>query len=130
VLLARRNLLRDRTRFALSVAGVAVSVGLILLLAGYRAGVYRQASAYLERTPGTVMVAERGIRNFVGTSSILPRGTEGAIRGASGVDRVIPVVSQFVIFERHGRKDGFFLIGYDPATGGGPWGPSRCNNSK
>jgi hypothetical protein len=29
-----------------------------------------------------------------------------------GVERVIPVVSQFVIFERHGRKDGFFLIGY------------------
>jgi putative ABC transport system permease protein len=38
-----------------------------------------------------------------------------------GVERVIPVVSQFVIFERHGRKDGFFLIGFDPAAGGGPW---------
>ena len=38
MLLARRNLFRDRTRFGLSVLGVAVSVGLILLLAGYRAG--------------------------------------------------------------------------------------------
>jgi hypothetical protein len=45
LLLARRNLFRDRTRFLLSVAGVAVSIGLILLLAGYRSGVYRQASA-------------------------------------------------------------------------------------
>ena len=53
MLLARRNLFRDRTRFLLSVLGVAVSVGLILLLAGYRAGVYRQASAYLDNTPGT-----------------------------------------------------------------------------
>ena len=26
-----------------------------------------------------------------------------------------------MIFERHGRKDGFFLIGYDLAAGGGPW---------
>jgi putative ABC transport system permease protein len=121
MLLARRNLFRDRTRFLLSVAGVAVSIGLILLLAGYRTGVYSQASAYLDNTTGSVVVAERGIRDFLGTSSVLPTGTEDAARRTPGVVRVIPVVSQFVIFERHGRKDGFFLIGYDPAKGGGPW---------
>ena len=121
MLLARRNLFRDRTRFLLSVLGVAVSVGLILLLSGYRAGVYRQASAYLDNTPGTVVVAERGIRDFLGTSSVLPAGALEAVRSTPGADRVIPVISQFVIFERHGRKDGFFLIGYDPAVGGGPW---------
>lgn len=121
MLLARRNLFRDRTRFLLSVAGVAVSIGLILLLAGYRSGVYRQASAYLDNTPGTVVVAERGIRDFLGTSSVLPPGTVEAVEATPGVARAIPVVSQFVIFERHDRKDGFFLIGYDPAAGGGPW---------
>lgn len=121
MLLARRNLFRDRTRFLLSVLGVAVSVGLILLLSGYRAGVYRQASAYLENTPGNVVVAEKGIRDFLGTSSVLPAGAIEAVQSTPGVDRVIPVVSQFMIFERHGRKDGFFLIGYDPAFGGGPW---------
>ena len=121
MLLARRNLFRDRTRFLLSVLGVAVSVGLILLLAGYRSGVYRQASAYLDNTPGTVVVAERGIRDFLGTSSVLPPAAADAVRSTAGVDRVIPVVSQFVIFERHERKDGFFLIGYDPTVGGGPW---------
>jgi putative ABC transport system permease protein len=121
VLLARRNLFRDRTRFLLSVFGVAVAVGLILLLSGYRAGVYRQASAYLENTPGNVVVAEKGIRDFLGTSSVLPAGATEAVRSTPGVDQVIPVVAQFVIFERHGRKDGFFLIGYDPAAGGGPW---------
>jgi putative ABC transport system permease protein len=121
MLLARRNLFRDRGRFLLSVLGVAVSVGLILLLAGYRAGVYRQASSYLVNTPGSVLVAEKGIANFLGTSSVLPVGALDAVRATPGVERVIPIVSQFVIFERHGRKDGFFLIGYDPAAGGGPW---------
>lgn len=121
MLLARRNLLRDRLRLLLSVLGVAVSIGLILLLSGYRAGVYRQASAYLDNTPGSVVVAERGIRDFLGTSSALPPGAEAAVRQVSGVERVIPVVSQFVVFERHDRKDGMFLVGYDPADGGGPW---------
>jgi putative ABC transport system permease protein len=121
MLLARRNLFRDRTRFLLSVLGVAVSIGLILLLAGYRSGIYRQASAYLDHAQGSVLVAERGVRDFMGTSSVLPAGAEQAVRQAPGVARVIPVVSQFVIFEMHGRKDGFFLVGYDPAKGGGPW---------
>jgi len=121
MLLARRNLLADPVRFLLSILGVGVSIGLILLLAGYRAGVYRQSSAYLDNTPGSVVVAERGIRDFLGTSSVLPVGAESAVRQAPGVAQVIPVVSQFVIFERAGRKDGFFLIGYDPAFGGGPW---------
>ncbi len=121
MLLARRNLFRDRTRFLLSVLGVAVSVGLILLLAGYRSGVYSQTSAYLDNTPGSIVVAERGIRDFLGTSSALPTGAAEKVRQTPGVERVIPVVSQFVIFELHGRKDGFFLIGYDPAAGGGPW---------
>lgn len=121
MLLARRNLFRDRTRFLLSVIGVAVSVGLILLLAAYRSGVYRQASAYLDNTPGSIVVAEKGIRDFLGTSSVLPPGAIEAVEATPGVERAIPVVSEFVIFERHGRKDGFFLIGYDPARGGGPW---------
>ena len=121
MLLARRNLLRDRTRFLLSVLGVAVATALILLLAGYRAGVYRQATSYLENTPGDVVVAERGVRDFLGTSSMLPPGVEDAVGLTPGVDRVIPVVSQFVVVERHGRKDGFFLIGYDPVAGGGAW---------
>lgn len=120
-LLARRNLFRERTRFALTLLGVAASVGLILLLAGYRAGVYAQASAYLANTPGSLVVAERGIQNFLGTSSVLPGDAVEAARRTAGVERVIPVISQFVIFERHGRKDGFFLIGYEPDSGGGPW---------
>jgi hypothetical protein len=62
LLLARRNLLHDRTRFLLSVAGVAVPIGLILLLAGYRSGIYRQASAYLDNTPGGVRGGGNGHR--------------------------------------------------------------------
>ena len=53
MLLARRNLTHDRVRLVLSITGVALSVMLILLLSGYLAGIYRQASTYLENTPGS-----------------------------------------------------------------------------
>jgi hypothetical protein len=51
VLLARRNLLKDTMRLALSVTGVALAVMLILLLQGFLDGMYRQIAAYLEYTP-------------------------------------------------------------------------------
>lgn len=121
MLLARRNLTRDPVRLALSVSGVALSVALILLLAGYRAGIDAQASAYLDHTPGNAVVAERGIVDFLGTTSTIPTGVQARVAALAGAERVIPVVSQFVIIDAHGRKDGFFLVGYDPAAGGGPW---------
>jgi putative ABC transport system permease protein len=121
VLLARRNLFRDRVRFLLSVFGVAVPTLLIVLVSGYREGIYRQASAYLDNTPGSIVVMGWGARGFLGTASTLSPASVAAVRSTPGVGGVIALASQFVVFERHDRKDGFFLIGYEPETGGGPW---------
>jgi putative ABC transport system permease protein len=119
--LAWRNLTRDRGRLALSVAGVAISIMLILLLRGYLDGTYRQASAYFEETPGDLIVAQVGTSSGIGGSSKLPAGTETAVRALPGVARTLPVLMQGVILDLHGRKQFTFAVGYDPALGGGPW---------
>ena len=121
MLLAARNLSRDRTRLGLSVAGVALSVLLILLLGAYRAGIYRQTATYLEHAPGSIVIAERGVRDFLATSSILPLGAAGEAWATPGVARLVPVLSQAAILELHGRKELAELVGYEPARGGGPW---------
>lgn len=56
--LALRNLLQNKTRFGLSVAGVSLAVMLIVLLTSLRSGLYRQMGLYLEHTPGSVVVAQ------------------------------------------------------------------------
>ncbi len=119
--IARRNLLQDKTRLALSVLGIALSVMLILVLSGFLTGVYKQSSAYLANTPGSVAVVQNGVSNFYGSASILPSGTLETVRKTEGVSRVIPVTSQIIIFEVHGKKQGAQVVGYDPAFGGGPW---------
>lgn len=121
MLIAWRNLFRDRLRLALSVAGVAVSVMLILLLRGYLDGIYRRASAYFEETPGVLIAAQRGTRNALGASSQLPPGAELSIRQTDGVAGVIPILLQNVILDLHGRKQFAFAVGYQPGVGGGPW---------
>ena len=119
--LARRNLLQDKTRLALSVGGVALAVMLILILKGFLTGMNRQITSYIDRSPGSLLVAQKGVSNLLGATSILPTTASAQIELADGVQNVIPILSQFVILDLHGNKQPAYMIGYDPVQGGGPW---------
>src|SRR5512138_449037 len=95
--LARRNLFQDKTRLALSVVGVALAVTLILVLKGFLAGVNRQITSYLDNSPGSIVVAQEDVANLLGATSLLPDGTFQRVESTRGVDRAIPILSQFVI---------------------------------
>ncbi len=118
--LARRNLVQDKTRFGLSVIGVALAVMLILILSGFLNGMYRQISAYLDHTPGSIVVAQDGVRNLLGATSLLPPEVDGSVK-TRGAAQVVPILSQFVILDLHDKKVPTYLVGYEPKIGGGPW---------
>ena len=120
VSLARRNLFQDKLRFALSTAGVALAVMLILILSGFLSGMFAQIAAYLDHAPGTVVLAQDGVTNLLGATSLLPPGASGSAK-AKGAAKVVPILSQFVILDLHDKKQPAYLVGYDSALGGGPW---------
>lgn len=119
--LARRNLLQEKLRFTLSVAGIALSLMLILVLNGLLSGLYRQVGGYLDHAPGSVVVAQAGITNLLAATSLLPPGSPTSVCEVDGVAQVVPILSQFVILDLHGRKQPVYLVGYHPGLGGGPW---------
>jgi putative ABC transport system permease protein len=119
--LARRNLSQDKTRLALSIGGVALAVMLILILKGFLTGMNRQIASYIDHSPGSLLVAQKGISNLLGATSILPPKVSDQIEHVSGVEKVIPILSQFVILDLHGKKQPAYMIGYEPEQGGGPW---------
>ena len=119
--IAWRNLLKDKTRLALSIGGVALAVMLILLLNGFLNGMYAQVSAYLNHAPGSLVVAQDGVSNLLAVSSQLPASAAPSAVKARGAAKVVPILSQFVILDLHGKKQPVYLIGYDPQIGGGPW---------
>jgi putative ABC transport system permease protein len=119
--LARRNLFQDKTRLALSIGGVALAVMLILLLNGFLAGMNRQITSYLSYSPGSIVVAQKGVRNLLGATSLLPPGAAAEAEAVEGAANVVPILSQFVILDLHSKKQPAYLIGYEPEQGGGAW---------
>lgn len=118
---ARRNLFQEKLRFVISSGGVALAIMLILILNGFFAGMNRQVTAYLSNTPVSLLVAEKGIRNFLGTNSSLPLSEMAKIERVEGVEKVIPVIASYVVLDIEGKKVFTLMIGYDRSKGGGPW---------
>lgn len=119
--LGLRNLTRDRTRLGLSIAGVALATMLVLLLSGFLDGMNAQITSYLDHSPGSVVVAQSGIKNMLVATSVLPAGTRDRALATEGVAKAAPILSSFVILELGGEKRSAYLVGFDPALGGGPW---------
>jgi putative ABC transport system permease protein len=119
--LAYRNLIHDKFRLALSLAGVALSVMLILLLNGLLVGMNRQVTSYLMESPQEIIIAQEGVENLLGATSLLPESMFDEVGQITGVKDVTPILSQFIILDLHNIKQPAYLVGYNPAIGGGPW---------
>jgi len=121
MLVARKNLVQEKTRFALSVGGVALAIMLVLILDGFQVGMFRQITSYLDHSEGSLVVAQEGVVNLIGATSLLPLGTSAQVEAVEGVQGVAPILSQFVILDLHDKKQPAYLVGYSPELGGGPW---------
>jgi putative ABC transport system permease protein len=119
--LAFYNLWQHKFRLALSIGGVALAMMLIIILNGFLSGIYVQVTAYLDNSPADLIVAQDGVTNLLGATSLLPSNIEDAARGIRGIESVTPIVSQFVILDIHDQKIVGYMVGYDLDEGGGPW---------
>ncbi|MHB1131030.1 MAG: ABC transporter permease [Chloroflexota bacterium] len=119
--LARRNLLADRLRLALSIGGVALALMLVLLLSGFLAGMYRQITSYTDNTPADFYVAQKGVATLQGSGSVIPLTVREQAATLAGVQAAVPIFTQYVVLDLHEKKVPTFLVGYEPQSGGGPW---------
>jgi putative ABC transport system permease protein len=114
---ARRNLLGEKVRLAMSIAGAAFAVLLILLVASLYRG-WSTASRVLTDLPGDVWVAERGTHDPFRSASLLPSGQAAALAAVPGVRFAFPVYARRMAFTDRGRElDVFFMaLGVPPAA--------------
>ena len=117
---ARRQLLSEPAKLAVSVLAIAAAVALVLLLTGLRRGIGEQVTLYIDRQPA-LLVGQAGARNFIGQTSVLPETLGVRLERVSGVAAATPISKQFAMLTLHGRRVLPLLVGFDPGKPGGPW---------
>ena len=125
LLVARKNLLTERTRLAISVGGIALSVFLIGILLALFRGWDEKVGEYVERVPADLWVASEGATDFINAGSVLPESAGTLLGLLPEVDTVSPLIVRPLALTKAGDDpdDDFEiqLVGYDPAIGlGGP----------
>ncbi len=119
--LAYSMLLHNRSRFALTVAGIAVAFFLSCAQVGLLVGWVNTTTAIIRHTPADVWVmAEQASAFDYGTA--MPSGCIQQARCVSGVGWAQGMFMAWNIWQRpDGRRVNIELIGLDEDLAGGPW---------
>ena len=121
ILLALRNLVSERTRFAFSAAGIGFAVFLITILIGLYQGWNEKVGGFVEHVNADGWVVRQGTTDFINAASILPDSLGPELAARSDVESVHPMVVRPMSFLHGTTKFETHLIGYDTASGvGGP----------
>ena len=122
IFIARKILLHDKVRFAITLIGVTFSVVLIFAQVGVYLGFMQNASSIIDHTDSDIWITSKHSSNFDWARPI-PETRAAQAREAPGVLWAKKMILAWsVIRLPNGGSEGIELIGYDPDTGiGGPW---------
>jgi putative ABC transport system permease protein len=112
---ARRNLFAEKGRFAISVAGVALAVMLILIvLALYRG--WSQTGGTFQQLPGQLWVVQQGTTDPFHSSSLVEVSELQDVSSVEGVAAVVPVLSRQMNFSVGESEEEVRLMALDFPT--------------
>jgi len=95
VSLARKNLLHDRMRSAITIAGVAFAVTLVLVQVGLFMGLLDKSTTTIEHSSADIWVTSRETPN-VDFAHTFPETTVLRVRGVEGVERADNLIIAFM----------------------------------
>lgn len=120
--LARRNLLHDRTRFLVTVAGIAFAIVLVIVQLGLFLGFTQTTSGVIDHSRADLWVMARGVQYFEVGFPIAERKLY-RILADPDVAAAGKCLVQFAVWSGpDGARHNVEVIGFDPRGGlGGPW---------
>jgi putative ABC transport system permease protein len=128
VSLARRNLLHDRLRFAITVAGVAFAVTLVLVQVGLFMGLLAKSTVTIENASADLWVTSKETPN-VDFAHAFPETRVLRVRGVPGVERADNLLVQFMNIQLpSGAEEGCLVYGLEDFSAWNlPWNVQGAN---
>jgi putative ABC transport system permease protein len=119
IALAWRNLIHDRTRFAVTVLGIAFAVFLMTFQSGLLVGFTRAASRVIDSYDADVWIMPRGVPCFDFAATLEERTRELAL-GVEGVADAGRIATGYTVFQKpNGFRQTVLLQGVDDRFVGG-----------
>ncbi|HET8670938.1 MAG TPA: FtsX-like permease family protein [Candidatus Saccharimonadales bacterium] len=126
--IARKNLFQEKTRFLISIGGVAFSVALIVVLAGLYQGWSNKIGEYIRTVPADVWVMQSGTEELFHTPSVLSLKVGAKIEGVKGVASAQPFNARRVALQVHDHDVNLYIVGYNSGSDVGK--PARIVEGK
>jgi putative ABC transport system permease protein len=122
VSLARKNLLHDRLRFVITVAGVAFAVTLVLVQVGLFMGLLAKATVTIENAAAEIWVTSKNTPN-VDFAHTFPETSVLRVRGVPGVERADNLIISFMNIQLpSGAEEGTLVYALEDFEGWNlPW---------
>lgn len=112
-LIARKNLFTEKTRFFISVIGVAFAVLLIIILWGLYQNWNTEIGNYLNSIPADFWVTQAGMQDMFHSRSLLPDNLKSEIERIEGVESVNKFLAGKIVFKIGNEDKALFLVGFD-----------------
>lgn len=121
LMLTRQNLLAEKTRFLISVGGIALSVFLFSFLLSLFQGWQFSVGRFVEQVDADMWVAREGTTDFLNAASILPASMQEELAPLPDVESVDAIIVRPMALDVDGEQVDAHLVGYEVAGGaGGP----------
>ena len=126
--LAIRNLLHDKLRSTMTIAGVAFAVTLVFVQVGLFLGLLDNASVTIDHIRADLWVTSRNTPN-VDFAHGFPEGSVQRVRSIEGVERADNLLVQFLnVALPSGAEEGMLVYGLEDFTRWGlPWNVAEGN---
>lgn len=122
LLVALRNIIQEKGRLLISLAGVTFAIMLMLVLMGIYNGAIKQFTRFTEENPTDLVIVQKGIGDYFHGASLLPPEALAAAQNTSGVKEVVPMRAQPAFLEQGGKKYDVFLASFMKESAlGAPW---------
>ena len=124
--LATRNLLAEKWRFAMSIAGVAFAVLLVLIVVSLYRG-WSDVGRFYERLPGDIWLSQPATSDPFHSTSFVPTRDGKAAARVPGVRSVIPVFARHIAFAHRGETLDVFAMALGVSSGDYAIPPGRID---
>ena len=120
--LAVRNLIQNKTRLLISVAGVGLALTLVLAFSAIFTGAQGRLTVYIDHAGADLWVSQEGVQTMHMSQSSLPAAVVDQVKAVPGVEQAVPILYTEAMIQAKDKDYIAYIFGVSPgAPLGGPW---------